>query len=89
MLALLKEIANSPFLADPGDDKHGKVVFFDIMGLTAVTFPERIAIIFNVVVAIAAIVSVYFGVSRQGDTGQMKQGRLLAPDRRRAPCWAE
>lgn len=75
VLALLKEIANSPFLADPGADKHGKVVFFDILGLTAVTFPERISSIFNVLVALAAIASIYFGVSRQGETGQKNRGK--------------
>ena len=74
VLALLKEIANSPFLADPGADRHGKVVFFDILGLTAVTFPERIASIFNILVALAVIASIYFGVSGQGETGQKNQG---------------
>ena len=70
VLALVSTVARSPYLAHPGDDRHGKVVFFDIFGLISVVYPERIAVIINGITAVASLLSMYFGVSRS----RMKQG---------------
>ncbi len=64
VLALVKEVVHSPYLADPGADRHGKVVFFDVLGLFSVVYPERLATILNTICSVASIVSIYFGLSR-------------------------
>lgn len=61
----MKELANSPLLGDPGADRHGKVVFFDILGLFSVVYPERIAVIINSMVVLGCVASLYFGISRK------------------------
>ena len=60
---MVKELGVSPLLADPGSDRHGKVVFFDVLGLFSVVYPERIAVIINSLVVLGCAASVYFGVS--------------------------
>ena len=62
-MSLVRELASSPLLADPGADKHGKVVFFDVLGLLSVVYPERIAIIVNSLTVLASGVSLYFGIA--------------------------
>lgn len=63
MLSMVKELANSPLLGDPGSDKHGKVVFFDVLGLFSVVYPERMAVIINSMVVLGCVASLYFGIS--------------------------
>ncbi|KAK3090660.1 hypothetical protein FSP39_013471 [Pinctada imbricata] len=54
ILALMTNIASSPKLADPGVDRHGEMVFFDVVGLFMVHYPKRIGTVINsVVVALA------------------------------------
>ena len=61
----MKELANSPLLDDPGADKHGKVVFFDVLGLFSLVYPERIAVIINSMVVLGCVASLYFGISHK------------------------
>ena len=65
VLSLVKELASSPFLDDPGSDKHGKVIFFDVLGLFSVVYPERIAIIVNCLVVLFSMASLYFGIAHK------------------------
>ena len=73
VLAIVCEVSTSPLLEDPGEDRHGKLVFFDLFGKTVIIYPERVAAILNTLVGIAALVSVYFGTSR-GHTRRTNQG---------------
>ncbi|KAL9950991.1 hypothetical protein ACROYT_G043577 [Oculina patagonica] len=55
ILALVKSIINSPFLADPGEYRHGAMVFFDFLGVAMVHYPERIGFVLNIVTAAVAV----------------------------------
>lgn len=59
----MRDLAVSPLLADPGADKHGRVVFFDVLGLFSVVYPERLAVIINSLVVVSSIAIIYGGVS--------------------------
>ena len=62
--AIIREVSTSPLLRDPGEDRHGKVVFFDLFGKMVVIYPERVGVILNILVGIASLLSIYFGTSR-------------------------
>eukprot|EP00731_Ephydatia_muelleri_P019134 Em0011g1174a len=62
LVALVKGVANSPFLAHPGDYKHGKVVFFDFLGLFMVVYPERVGLILNTAVVLVSLCYLYVEV---------------------------
>ena len=62
--AIIREVSTSPLLGDPGEDRHGKVVFFDLFGKMVVIYPERVGAILNILVGIASLLSIYFGTSR-------------------------
>lgn len=55
ILALIKGIVNSPYLADPGEYRHGAVVFFDFLGIIMVHYPERISLVINVLTAFVVV----------------------------------
>lgn len=69
VVALVKEVAASPLLADPGEDKHGKMIFFDLFGLVSVVYPERLAVVINSSFVLISVAAIYFSVSkRKGGT---------------------
>ncbi|CAL1526911.1 unnamed protein product, partial [Lymnaea stagnalis] len=47
ILATLKNLASSTKLTDPGEDKHGSMVFFDFLGFFMIAYPQRMANILN------------------------------------------
>ena len=55
ILALVKSIVNSPFLADPGEYRHGSMVFFDFLGIFVIHYPERIGLVINLTSAFVAV----------------------------------
>jgi hypothetical protein len=64
------EMANSPLLKDPGEYRHGAMVFFDFMGLFMVHYPERIGVIINgitFVVSIVLIIKKFFLSKKKGE----------------------
>ncbi|CAI8010143.1 Endoplasmic reticulum metallopeptidase 1 [Geodia barretti] len=63
VMSMVKALALSPLLEDPGADRHGKVVFFDVFGLFSVVYPERLAVIFNSLVLVGCAVSLCSGIS--------------------------
>ena len=67
VLALVSEIASSPLLADPGEDKHGKVTFFDVAGLFMVVYPERIGTIINCTTILLSIFVIWFQHRKGGE----------------------
>lgn len=60
---MVQALGVSPYVEDPGSDRHGKVIFFDIFGLFSVVYPERIAIIFNSLILVGCAVSLFNGIS--------------------------
>ena len=63
VMTILQALGLSPLVGDPTTDKHGKVVFFDILGLFSVVYPERLAVILNSLVVLGSAVSLYSGIS--------------------------
>ncbi|XP_076462443.1 endoplasmic reticulum metallopeptidase 1-like [Babylonia areolata] len=47
ILALVKALVKSPYLVDPGDYRHGSLVFFDFLGFFMVAYPQRLAVLLN------------------------------------------
>ena len=58
ILGLLTNLLNSPFLADPGEYKFGKVVFFDVVGLFMISYSEQASLILNVGFGLAVLASI-------------------------------
>ncbi|XP_078426705.1 endoplasmic reticulum metallopeptidase 1 isoform X1 [Cetorhinus maximus] len=56
ILAVLQYLATSEELADSTQYRHGTMIFFDVLGLFVVAYPQRIGAIINYLVAVAAIV---------------------------------
>ncbi|XP_067882425.1 LOW QUALITY PROTEIN: endoplasmic reticulum metallopeptidase 1-like, partial [Heterodontus francisci] len=56
ILAVLQYLATSVELADSTQYRHGTMVFFDVLGLFVVAYPQRIGAIINCLVAVAAVV---------------------------------
>ncbi|XP_078070220.1 endoplasmic reticulum metallopeptidase 1 [Mustelus asterias] len=56
ILAVLQYLATSEELADSTQYRHGTMVFFDVLGLFVVAYPQRIGAIMNYLVAVAAVV---------------------------------
>ena len=78
ILALVKGIVNSPFLANPGEYRHGAMVFFDFLGVFMVYYPERIGLVINVV----TVFMVYLCVIKKFigfPEGKAVLGRLQVP----------
>ncbi len=67
---MIKEIANSPYLANPGEEKHGKVVYFDFIGLYMVVYTHRVGVILNVVTMATVLLTVW----RTGRTNKTRGG---------------
>ncbi len=65
MLSMVKEIANSPYLAHPGDEKHGKVIYFDFIGMFMVVYTHRVGVILNSVTALIVVVVLWRAVRRR------------------------
>ena len=55
ILALVKGIVNSPFLANPGEYRHGVMIFYDFLGVVMVHYPERIGFVINMVTAFMVV----------------------------------
>lgn len=71
-MAILRKVADSPQLSDPSaEDRHGKVIFFDIFGLMTVVYSERVGMVMNFVLAF--LVTVNF-VSAINWTGSEESG---------------
>ncbi|XP_060074400.1 endoplasmic reticulum metallopeptidase 1-like [Ylistrum balloti] len=56
LLSIVQALATNPKLADPGDDRHGSMVFYDVVGLVVVRYPKRIGSILNCIVSCCAFI---------------------------------
>ena len=76
---MLKKLASSPKLADPGLDKHGNMVFFDVVGYFMVHYPQRVGVIINCALVAAVMFKVIrkvLGMSSSGMVNVLK--RIMA-----------
>nr|XP_032808896.1 endoplasmic reticulum metallopeptidase 1 [Petromyzon marinus] len=55
ILGLVRYLASSSLLADSSEYRHGKMVFFDVIGLQAVAYPARVGILINYLLASLAV----------------------------------
>ncbi|XP_031550512.1 endoplasmic reticulum metallopeptidase 1-like isoform X2 [Actinia tenebrosa] len=78
VLTVVMEMANSPLLTDPGEYRHGAMVFFDFMGLFMVHYPERIGVIINGITFIftVALIAKKMFISRKKGEGGMQVNRI-------------
>ena len=81
--AIIREVSTSPLLRDPGEDRHGKVVFFDLFGKMVVVYPERVGAILNTLVGIASLLSIYFATSKGKE---VKKGTCILLKTRGVAC---
>ncbi|OWF56308.1 Endoplasmic reticulum metallopeptidase 1 [Mizuhopecten yessoensis] len=51
LLSIVQALATDPKLDDPGDDRHGNMVFYDLVGLVVVHYPKRIGSILNCIIS--------------------------------------
>ena len=64
VMALLKEVISSPLLSHPEeDDIHGKIIFFDVMGLMMVVYSEGLGVIVNLITAAVVLLTIYVGTA--------------------------
>jgi len=49
VLAIVGGIANSPYLADPAEYRHGRVIFLDFLGHFMIVYPIRLGTVINTV----------------------------------------
>ena len=77
MVALVKHVASSPLLANPEEEKHGKVVFFDLLGLVTVVYPERLALIINSILVLASLGTVYLATVRSKKLSHGQQSGMF------------
>ncbi|XP_014772391.1 endoplasmic reticulum metallopeptidase 1 [Octopus bimaculoides] len=68
---LLETIASTPKLADPGADRHGNMVFYDVLGFYMFAYPKRIAAILNIVIVVCSLLliakrNLHYGNSSKG-----------------------
>ncbi|KAH3694079.1 endoplasmic reticulum metallopeptidase 1-like isoform X1 [Dreissena polymorpha] len=47
LLGLLRRLSSSPRLADPGDERDGTMIYFDLVGYFMVYYPQSVAIVIN------------------------------------------
>ncbi|XP_060607181.1 endoplasmic reticulum metallopeptidase 1-like [Ruditapes philippinarum] len=47
LLAVLWELSKSSHLADPGPEKDGTMIFFDLVGYVMIYYPQRVAVVIN------------------------------------------
>ena len=58
---MTEALADSPLLSDPGEYRHGKLIFFDLVGLFMIHYPARIGTIVNAVVSAV----IFIGMARK------------------------
>ncbi len=92
LLAFVKALANSPYLSEPGEYRHGSLVFFDVVGLFMVFYPARVGYIINAVVATFVFLGIFRKISGSA-SGPGFHGKVYAKHIAKAMvvnvvCWA-
>lgn len=68
---MLEAIASTPKLTNPGADRHGDMVFFDIVGIVMIAYPKRMATILNMVIIIFGLFGI---IKRRMGSGHSQLG---------------
>ncbi|KAH8316553.1 hypothetical protein KR067_010072 [Drosophila pandora] len=77
LLALVREIANSPELEDSSKYAEGHTIYFDVMGWFLVFYTETEGVIFNVIVSLTAIGICGFAFKLMSVTSGIKLEKIL------------
>ncbi|CAI9721115.1 Hypothetical predicted protein [Octopus vulgaris] len=72
---LLETIASTPKLADPGADRHGNMVFYDVLGFYMFVYPKRIAAILNIVIVVCSLLLIAKSYLFYGNSSKGKSSR--------------
>jgi hypothetical protein len=69
LLAVLWELSKSSHLADPGPEKDGTMIFFDLVGYVMIYYPQRVAVVINSALMAAILFRIIrktFNIDRSG-----------------------
>ena len=79
LLGMLIRLSQSPLVADPSGDQHGAMVFYDLLGLYLVLYPQRIGWILNSLVAAVTFVCIVLKFSKKSvkDTSAYNKGKQI------------
>ncbi|XP_025109431.1 endoplasmic reticulum metallopeptidase 1-like [Pomacea canaliculata] len=68
LLALLKALVSSPNFVDPGEFRHGSLVFFDFLGLFMIAYPAELATILNCIIIVLVVITSYWSCKEHGES---------------------
>ena len=69
LLEMVKAFASSPLLSDPGEERLGRMVFYDVIGYFMVLYPARIGYILNNAILVIVILGIAKKVMGKNDRG--------------------
>ncbi|XP_014672177.1 PREDICTED: endoplasmic reticulum metallopeptidase 1-like [Priapulus caudatus] len=81
LLATVRNLASSPYLAHPGEYRHGNMIFFDVLGVYMVLYPQRVGMVINMLFLLAVALGIarkMVDKSTEGYHGAAFLGNLLA-----------
>eukprot|EP00094_Tigriopus_californicus_P008285 TCALIF_07981-PA protein Name:"Similar to ermp1 Endoplasmic reticulum metallopeptidase 1 (Xenopus laevis)" AED:0.31 eAED:0.31 QI:0/0.9/0.90/0.90/1/1/11/658/673 len=73
ILALVRHLANAEILSHTQDAKDGSVVFFDILGMLLVHYPEHLGYVINLIVVGFSLAATYRKISKSYQCGVSKE----------------
>lgn len=65
ILAVIKSLSKSPYLAHEDEFKQGEMVFFDLLGLTMILYPKKMAVIVDAFLILLAACHLVFQTFRR------------------------
>lgn len=71
VMAILLQLASSSKLSNPGEDKHGSMVFFDFLGYFMVAYPQRMGQILNWATFFFVYLSFVKRLSKEREPGEL------------------
>lgn len=77
VMATLVVLASSSKLTNPGEDRHGSMVFFDYLGFFMVAYPKRMATILNWTTSLYVYVAFVKRMLREGASGRALQQLVI------------
>ncbi|XP_046366500.2 endoplasmic reticulum metallopeptidase 1-like [Haliotis rufescens] len=66
--ALLVTLATSKQVIDPGEDKHGNMVFFDFIGYFMISYPQRVGVLINWSIVAVVLLSIFRKITADSDS---------------------
>ncbi len=65
IFAVIKSLSKSPYLIHEEEFKKGQMVFFDLLGLTMILYPKRIAVIIDIACVIMTLCYVFLQIIKR------------------------